>query len=95
MCIFELFTWSFHFVSRYVFLYTILFQLELKISGGFFLHGSAENCLIHYIKSFEMLCPDLYAVKCNFVGKMHDRQSNDPSLFISLTKYISSSLIVL
>lgn len=42
-----------------------------------------------------MLCPDLYAVKCNFVGEMHDRQSNDPSLFISLTKYISPSLIVL
>lgn len=42
-----------------------------------------------------MFCSDLYAVKCNFVGEMHDRQYNDPSLFISFTKYISSSLIVL
>lgn len=42
-----------------------------------------------------MLCPDLCAVKCKFVGEIHDRQYNDPSLFISLTKYISASLIVL
>lgn len=42
-----------------------------------------------------MLCPDLYAVKYKFVGEMADRQYNDLSLFISLTKYISFSLIVL
>lgn len=42
-----------------------------------------------------MFCPDLYAVKCKFVGEMSDRQYNDLSLFISLTKYISFSLIVL
>lgn len=52
----------------HIYIWIILSKVKLKILVGLFLHHSSQNWLIHYIKSFEMFCSDLYAIKCKFVG---------------------------